>query len=408
MNKKISLGAAIAFMVVIAGITFCITMMVSLNHFNRMVVNVKAREELYKRISDVDHEVRQNYANASQIDDDTLYDSISVGYIRGIGDKYAAFLTKDQYAELLAEQNGKRVSIGVTVEKDVTGYLKITKVAENSSGSQAGLQVDDLIISISNTDVKSLSQSNAERLLKGEEGTSVTLTFRRDGVDNTIQLTRKSIDTRYVESRMIGANGYINILEFNSKTFSQFETAVDGLIHEGATALILDVRNNNSDSISAASDMLNILLPSGELGSIIDKSGNRKSIGDSDRYSVSLPMCVLINSRTGCAAEYFAGTLKDFELANQMNLINTVGVTTLGKSEIQEILPLTDGSALQLTTSHFLTAAGTNISGIGIQPDYEVKLTADQEQSFPTLNEETDPQLKKAIEIVNSRQTTEE
>ncbi len=97
MNKKISLGAAIAFMVVVAGITFCITMMVSFNHFNTKVYNVKSREEMYKKLADVDRETRQNFNGT--IDEETLLDSLSAGFIKGLGDKYSTYLTKDQYEQ---------------------------------------------------------------------------------------------------------------------------------------------------------------------------------------------------------------------------------------------------------------------------------------------------------------------
>ncbi len=164
MNKKISLGAAITFMIVVAGVTFCITMMVALNHFNDMVLNVKEREEMYKKISNIDAEVRQNYTGASQIDEEYLSDMISAGYIRGIGDKYASYLTKDEYETVLQEQNGQLVSIGVTLAKDQTGYLKVLSVQEGSPADQNGIKRGDLLISADGTDLKNLTLSRGEQL----------------------------------------------------------------------------------------------------------------------------------------------------------------------------------------------------------------------------------------------------
>lgn len=401
MNKKIPLGAAIAFMIVVAGITFCITMMVSLDRFNTMVLNVKEREEMYAKFADVDKEVRQNYAGT--IDEDALYDAIAAGYVRVL-DRYCSYLTKAQYEELIAEQNGDRVSIGVTTEKDVTGYLKVTDVTAGSPAELGGLQVGDLLISVDGRDLQNLTLASAQRLLKGEPGTKFTLTYRRDGVDTTNDFIRKALDTVYVDFRMIGTNGYIRVYEISDDSYNQFKEAVDNAVQRGATGLIFDLRNNTSDSLETARKMLDMLLPSGELGYTVDNDNVRRTLEVSDRFCVNLPMTVLVNGQTGCAAEYFAAVLKEYKQAGKAEA-TLIGTTTLGKSSIQEIRPLTDGSAINLTVAHFYPPSGTELDGVGLKPDYEVRLTEEQEQNFFLLTEETDPQLKKAIEVVSSIQS---
>ena len=404
MTKKIPLGAALTFMIIVAGITFCITMMVSQNYFNTMVLNVNERAAVYKKLSDVDRESRQNYAG--QIDEEVLSDSISSGYVRGLGDKYSSYLTKDEYEEILQEAAGQRVSIGVTVEKDATGYLKIKKVLAASPAEQNGLKPGDLLISIDGTDLKTQSLVNGQRLLKGQPGTKVSIVYRRDGVDTKSEIQRKELEMEFVEYRMLDTNGYIKISEFNSRTFEQFKKAVEELIRQGATGLIFDVRDNNSDSIDAANDMLDMLLPSGSLGEVVKKGQdvNLKNAAVSDKYEVALPMAVIMNGKTGCAAEYFAAVLRDFKQGTEsLKRAQLVGTQSMGKSALQELRPLTDGSALKLTTAHFVTPEGTDIAGTGIKPDYEVKLTTEQEQAYDQLTDDTDPQIKKAAEVVNSK-----
>lgn len=401
MNKKISLGAAITFMIVVAGVTFCITMMVALNHFNDMVLNVKEREEMYKKISNIDAEVRQNYTGASQIDEENLSDMISAGYIRGIGDKYASYLTKDEYETVLQEQNGQLVSIGVTLAKDQTGYLKVLSVQEGSPADQNGIKRGDLLISADGTDLKNLTLSRGEQLLKGNVGTKVSVVYRRDGVDTTKELQRITLSEVLVESRMIDQTGYVLIREFDSSTASQFKTAIEELMQQGAVSFVFDVRGNNSDSIYAANDLLSLLLPAGDLGTIVYADGTTRLSGTSDAYSVDLPMSVLVDADTGCAAEYFALMLREYEKAS------VVGVQTMGKSAMQELRPLNDGSAVYITVSHFMTPAGTDIEGTGVKPDYEVKLSTKEDLS-QTLSDETDTQLRKALETVNSKVISEE
>lgn len=404
MNKKISLGAAIAFMAVVAGITFCITMMVSLNHFNTKVLNVKAREEEYKKIANVDREVRQNFDGT--IDEEYLMDSISAGFIKGLNDKYSGYVPKSSYEEIVAERDGQRASVGITIEKDANGYMLVTKVETGSPAAGAGILENDILTAIDGQDLTNITQEGAEQMLRaGAAGTKVTLTYQRDGESADVDMSRADLEVLYVESRMIANNGYIKITEFNSKTPTQFRNAINNLIKEGATGLIFDVRNNASASvkldtgvtITAANRMLDILLPSGNLGTIVQNDGTEELSATSDREEVNLPMTVLVNSRSGCAAEYFAAAIKEFEKGT------LVGTQTMGKSSMQELRPLTDGSAIYLTVSHFLTPLGTNIENIGIKPDYEVKLTTEQERDFASLTDDTDPQIKKAAEIVNSK-----
>lgn len=395
MNKKISFGAAIAFMIVVAGITFCITMMVSLNHFNKMVLNVKAREEVYKKLADVDRNARQNFAG--KIDEEALADAISSGFIKGLGDKYSSYLTKDQYEQKLLEQSGKLVQIGVTIQKEQTGYVKITKIIKDSPAEQNGMAVGDLIVSINDRDLKTVSLSNVERLLKGEVGTKLTVVYRRDGVDTQKDIQRKDIELQYVDYHLIETNGYIKISEFNDKTYVQFKNAVNDLVRQGADAFVFDLRDNNSDSIEAANSMLNMLLPSGELGTKTDNNGKTTSLGNSDKYELELPMATIINSKTGNAAEYFVAVLRDFKKAN------STGTTTYGKAVIQELFKLNDGSAINITVGHFFPPSGTQINGVGIKPDYEVKITPEQEKSVDVMTDENDPQILKALEIVNSK-----
>ena len=303
MNKKISLGAAITFMVVIAGITFCITMMVALSHFNNMVHNVNEREAMYNKLSNIDNEVRQNYAGVGNIDEEYLNNLIAAGYIRGIGDSYASYYTKAEYEAMLQEEKGELVSIGVQTYQDQTGYLGVLSVEAGSAAEQNGIQRGDLIISVDGTDLKTLSYTQAVQLLKGKIGTKCTVVYRRDGVDTTKELQRVALTPTYVESRVIDDLGYVQIRAFNSQAVAQFKTAVEKVMKINITGIILDVRGNNSMSIDAANEMLNVLLPSHDLGYIVGKSGEMELSGTSDSYYINLPMTVLVDGGTGCAVE---------------------------------------------------------------------------------------------------------
>lgn len=395
MNKKVSLGAAITFMVVVAGITFCITMMVALNHFNTKVYNVKSREEMYKKIADVDRETRQNFSGV--IDEEVLLDSLSAGYIKGIGDKYSYYLTKNQYEQRLRDLSGKYVGIGITSAKDESGYLKVKKVLKDSAADKSGIQVGDHIVSIANTDLKAVSNENSQRLLKGEVGTKVNVVYRRNGVDETIEIIRTDISIPSVELSMNDTNAIIKISTFDDLTYTQFNTAIDKAVKQNATAIIFDLRNCTGDSLNSAKAMLNVLLPSGEMGKIIDNHGKETPVGSSDKFEINLPMATIINNKTMGSAEFFAATLRDFKKSN------SIGALSYGKGLMQTLFKLTDGSAVNITTSQIFPPSNEPIEGVGIKPDYEVKLSTEQEQRFDELTPEEDSQLQKAIEVVNSK-----
>lgn len=394
MNKKISLGAAIAFMVVIAGITLSITMMISINHFNTIVLNVKNREELYKKVADIDREVRQNYDGT--INEEKLMDYISRGYIRGLDDKYSSYLSKTEYEQRLKDISGKQVGIGIDFTKDETGYILITKIIAESPAEKEGLKVGDYIVSINDTDLKVVTAENIGIALKGEVGTKVKIVFRRDGVDTPKDIIRTDITVPVVEMQMIDSNAYIKIIDFNDTTYVQFKDKVDSAIKKGATGIIFDVRNNGGGTLSSVIAMLDMLLPSGDIATKIDNKGVKTVIGTSDKYEINIPMVTLINGKTASASELFVGALRDYEKAS------TVGTTTYGKGVMQTLIKLTDGSAINLTTAHFFPPSGQPINDVGIKPDYEVKLSPEQEASFATLTLADDPQVLKAVGVIDS------
>ncbi len=395
MNKKISLGAAIAFMLIVAGITFCITMMVSLEHFNDKVLNVKEREEMYKKIAEVDRNARQNYAG--EIDEEYLANEISRGFIRGLDDKYASYLTQAEYDLTLQEQQGKRVQVGITMVKDTTGYFKVTSLVDNSPAILAGIAVGDLLVSFDDKDLKTYTQLSAQRLLEGENGSQISILYRRDGIDFVKTMQRKDLTYPYVTSQLYEDTGYLKIENFTSQAFTQFRTQVNSLIQRGANALIFDVRDNSTGDLETAVAMLDLILPSGELGFRVSSNGQKTLIDESDPYEISVPIVTIVNSKTSNVAEYFVATLRDFGVSN------SVGVQTAGKSVELSLIKLLDGSAISVTTSYILPPSQNKIEGVGIKPDYEVKLTAEQETSLTSLSFEEDAQLQKALDVVNSK-----
>lgn len=396
MNKKISLGVAICFMAIAAAITFTITMFFSLNVFNNKIANVDEREHLYKKLSEIDTYVRNQYLG--DIDEENLLDYVARGYMVGIDDKYATYMTQEEYKYYQQENEGTLVGIGTTARKDDSGYILIVDVKEGSPAEAAGIQAGDLIIKVNDEDIITIGYTQAMSNIKGEEGTKVNLTLRRDGEDYSVELTRKNIQSSTIEYRVIGNNGYIKVSNFDDTTVDDFKYAVSDLKSQDVNGLIFDVRNNPGGLLDSVADVLDYLLPEGDLVSETNKKGETKVLRTSDSSYIDLPMVVLVDGETASAAELFAADLRDFKAAE------LVGQTTYGKGIMQGAFPLEDGSAIKMTIAYFNPHSGVNFDGVGLKPDYEVALTTEQKLNFDTLDENSDPQLMKAIEVLNAKE----
>lgn len=399
MNKKITLGAAVCFMGIVAAITFVVTMIFSMGWFNNNMSRVKEREQLYAKIAEIDSIVRENFVDEANIDKEKLFDALSVGYIAGLEDRYAAYYTPEELKKEQQDSQGVLVGIGISAVLDESGYIKIYNVYASSPASEGGLEKDDLIVKVNDEDVAVVGYNTAVDMISGEAGTKVKITYRRNGEDKDLELTRKKVEIPSVTYRMIGNNGYIKISTFNAATVAQFENAVNSCIKEGAAGLIFDLRNNVGGTLDAVQEMLDKLLPAGVIAYERGQDGEKKVLGKrSDASEIDLPMVTLTNGNTASAAELFVSALKDYDKAK------SVGTVTFGKGILQEMFTLSDGSAIKLTTAYFDPPKSENFHGVGIKPDFQVTLTAEQEQSLEFLDENTDPQLKKAIEVLSATQ----
>lgn len=400
MNKKISLGAALALMLIITAVTFSVTMIFSRQMFSTTITNISEKQAMYDKLSEIDSYVRQNYYGT--IDETNLNDYISTGYIAGLSDRYAAYYSASDYSALQQENAGQLVGIGIRATKNESGFIEVTEVYPDSPALEAGIQAGDLIVKVNDIDVTNDTYESAITEIGGQAGTKLSLTVRRDNTDQEIaEITRRVVVTPTVYSRMINNAGYIRITDFNENTYDQFKQAVEDLVgNQNAQALIFDVRNNTGGLVDPAIKMLDMLLPEGTIATATYRDGSTEVLGTSDASCVELPMVVLTNENTASAAELFTQALRDYGVAQ------SVGTTTYGKGVMQVTHSLKDGSAIRITVAQYNPPTSGNYDGVGLTPDYEVTLTEEQQQAFDTLDETTDPQLKKALEVLNATGAT--
>lgn len=394
MNKKIPLGLAISIMAVACAITFILTNSFSLDLFNSKV-NVNERTEINRKIEEIDNFVRANYINP--IDEAALQNSISGGYIAGIGDKYSSYYSSEAYQTEKLSNDGFILGIGIDVSPDEGGYIKIVNIRENSPAVEIGLQVGDIIVAVDDQDILGVGYNDGVQLLHGSEGTTVKVTVRRSGSDTQYSLVRRKIEKVSVTGKVLEDHvSYIKISTFDQKTPEQFKTMLDTHIASGATELVIDVRNNGGGLLSSVSEVLNNLLPAGDIVTATYKDGTTKVIIKTDgENQVNLPIAVLINSKTASSSELLACSLRDFANAK------LVGTTSYGKGVMQTTKELLDGSAVTVTYATYQTLKTPCYDGIGLKPNFEIALTKEEEAAFASLTELTDPQLKKAMEVIH-------
>ena len=192
-----------------------------------------------------------------------------------------------------------------------------------------------------------------------------------------------------------GDINYIKISSFEELTYDQFKEALDEGTKANAEGLIIDLRDNTGGLLDVTVQIVDEHIPEGVIVSTKDKNGKVKEMTSDDQY-VDIPIVVLVNERSASASEVLSGALKDH------NRAILVGNRTFGKGIVQTIMPLTDGSAIKVTTSQYFTPSGVCIQGEGIEPDYKVDL-APELMIKAKLEYNEDLQLQKAVEVLREQ-----
>lgn len=402
MSKKISLGAAISIAAISAAVTVSLTYVYAMDVFNKKVADVNERQAMYIKLSEVDQTVRQDYVGS--IDETTLTDGICAGYLAGLSDSDAHYLSAEKYQAYLSSNDSKNIGVGIKTVQDDDGNMEVIEVMPGSPAEAAGIQQGDTIVAIDGKEISRITYSEAVNQLDGTAGTTITFKIlsaqsAQDASDSEtapkeVTVTRGEYVQQTVTSALVNGNvAYIKISGFSDDTVSSFSSAVSALTAQGAAGLVIDLRNNGGGSMQAAASVLDILLPAGNTVRSQDKSGNITVEYTSKAGQVMLPVSVIVNGSTYGAAEIFASDIQEFK----KGLL--VGVKTAGSGAKVQAVPLSDGSAVLLPVANYITVSGQTFTGTGIGVDIQKDLTDDQEKLLERngLAYEDDPQLQSAV-----------
>lgn len=400
MSKKISLGVALTIALIAMAVTFSLTMVASMNMFNTTVSSVKSKERQYNKLAEIDRFVRAS--EYFTIHEDTLNDTIASGYMLGINDKYARYYTASAYASRQGQENGTLMGIGVAVVNDASsGYGRIIRVYENSPASEAGLEVGGFITAVGDVSVRTMTESTAiMNALLGTDGAVTTINYLTpDRQERTFDLIHRNYQIPTVFSQMTaGSCGYLRITNFTTGTAVEFRSAVDGLLGQGASCLVVDLRDTASDNLSAALTAADYCVPAGVMAQSQPSSGAAVTLRTSDENEVTVPMVCLINGSTSGAAELFASCLHNMAGAS------LVGTTSAGKGVVMsDAHSFSDGSAAYISVALLLDSNGENWNGTGLTPDLDASLTTDQQTAYYDFTVETDPQINAAVNEAMNR-----
>lgn len=387
MNKKISLGAAATFVILAVALTVTVTWVIAMRQFNYKLKNVSQRQAMFDYVNEVDKQVRNNYNG--EIDEDLLRASIARGYIAGLNDPYAIYLTAAEYKKETERLSGKWTGLGLEVTQLENGTIVISAVHKNSPADKAGIKKGDVITQLDGKEVR--ASGFAQVRSKIESVDKIKLTVNRDDSPMAFEISSSSYTLSSVESRLIDTTGYIRISAFYSNTPDQFRTAFNSLEEKGAENYIFDLRFNKGGDFSAACEVISTLIPRGTYARC-EYRNSTVDIESDGTFEITKPSVTLVNSATMREAELFAGVLQHFKKTT------IVGVNTAGHGMVQKYYKLAaDGAAIKISVASLMLADGGRIEGKGIQADVYAAMPAEMEKRFAFLTEKNDPQMQAAF-----------
>ena len=357
-------------------------------------LNNKDMSGLISKLNVVQKKIDEQYLKKANSSD--LNEWAVEGYVAGLKDKYSQYYTAQEMKEMLDETRGQFVGVGIYLTKDVTNNeIVIYDTIKGSPAAESGIKSGDILIAVDNVACNGDDFDKITEKIKGTKGTEVSLKIKRDkNEEHVFTMKRDKVVVENIESQMIDSEiGYIYIKSFEGDaTFKQFREAYDNLVSKGMKKLIVDVRNNGGGIMEQALYIGELFCnPNQKLIIEKDKDGLEKTTLSKNEKVITMDTILLVNQYSASASEILAGILKE----NVQN-VKIVGVKTYGKGVVQGLFTLPDQSGLKLTIEEYFTPKHSEINGIGITPDVEVK----DYQFKGELDKDNDKQFIKALKLL--------
>lgn len=373
-------------------------------------INQKLNEKLYtdlysqdtinfSMLAEVWRKINENFVFEDKINTEAMVYGAVKGFVSALGDPYTSFFDPEEAEEFQKDLEGTFEGIGIQIAKK-EGKVKIVAPIKNTPAERAGILAGDVIEKINEEDVSNIELDMIVKKIRGEKGTTVTLNIKRDNEDKVFKIKRDTIRVPNCELEFINAEdgnkiAILSIFQFSETTSKDVKTEVNKIFNtNNVKGIVLDLRNNPGGLVNEAKNVASLFLKK-ELP--IVKECDKKNectwlSSDGPGKLADYPLIILINEGTASAAEILTGALE----ANIEN-VTIVGDTSFGKGLVQRIVYLSDGSIIKITTEEWYTPRDKQIHEIGIEPDIKIEITKED------IEKEKDPQLEKAIELINNK-----
>ena len=374
----------------------------------------KNNDQIYKQVelfSDTLAIIQKEYVDKTKTKD-LIYGSLK-GMLSSL-DAHSQFMDPETYAELKVDTEGKYGGLGlvITIKDD---FLTVITPMEDSPAWKAGIKTNDRVVKINGILTHQMNLIDAAKKMRGKPGEIVNLTILRDKERNLLdfKIAKDIIKIKEIKyARILEENiGYIRLSEFRENTFSEINNALNNLARQGMKALIIDLRNNPGGLLDSAVKITGKFLGPNKM--IAYTKGRQKNqdlefFSEAKNTGSELPLVILINEGSASGSEIVAGALQDYKRAT------IIGKKSFGKGSVQTVIPLSDGSALRLTTSHYFTPSGKIIQGQGIIPDIIVEdkkapdnkiVETDDKNADEIFDYKSDAQIMRAVDTLKTIQT---
>lgn len=395
-KRKLTIPTALMLVLLAVVCTFNITFFVATDYYNTRLEELEELETRYSKLKTVADIVEKHFV-ADYQESDAIEGALA-GYVDGLGDYWSAYYTAQQTASIEEDEANTYVGIGVTYSVEEATKYQITGVTAGGPADLAGILPGDVLVSADGIQVDSLqSTDELAAIVKGEAGTVVTIVVRRGEEELTFAITRDTVRTYSVTSRLLeNGTGYIAIADFDSGVDEEVAEHLQSLLDQGAKGLIFDVRNNPGGYLEVMRSILDTLLPEGIVITTVDKAGGETPY-TSDADYLDMPLVVVTNEYSISAAEFFAAALQEYDMAT------VVGQKTSGKGYSQQTFKLADGSSVHISTTRYYTPKGNSLAETGVTPDRLVEMPVEDTYALASgkLDQADDEQLQAAIQVLN-------
>ncbi len=339
--------------------------------------------------------LQEKFANKEKFDiQEMIYGAIS-GMVKSLEDPYTTFLNPEDTKRFIEDVKGTFEGVGMEIGLK-KGQLQVIAPLEGTPAQKAGVLAGDKIIKVDDTLTLDITLDEAVNLIRGPKGTEVTLTVWREEWETTkeIKIVSGVIEIPSLKWEIIDENiAYLKLYHFSEKASFDFREAAIEILASPCQKIILDLRNNPGGYLEVAQDIAGWFLERGQIVVIEDfgRETEQKIYKAKGNASlVEYPIVILINQGSASGSEILAGALRD------NRGIKLIGEKSFGKGSVQELERLREGSSLKITVAKWLTPKGELITDKGLEPDIKIEMTEED------YEEDRDPQLNKAIEIIKN------